>query len=428
MCSRGSVVPFSINQIKVGELVTVTDPSMSHFLLNLDKAVGLICFALEHASSGDLFIQKAPVSTARNLAEAAQEPFQKIGMRAIGMRYGERLFETLVTCEGMLRAEGMGDNFRAHSDSRDLNSDKFFVKDKVRTQADESYTGHSTRRLDIAETVEKNHDCQIHKTCIGGPWRGGHSMRFLIPSCSGMAGHAISIYLRSAGVMRSASRGKASRFLDEQVIGDTCDERLPANTFSEGSFDAAVNCVGVLNQFTERDPESAVCLNGVLLHILARLTKELQTRVFHMSTACVFVGNAGSYTEASMPDGQMVNDRTKTAGELRDGKDLAFRNFIVEPDINPARIGRFNWFMAQDGSIKGFSSAIWTGLTTLGSPKRWNALPPMAYAVFWTWRLLRASQIFACCACSTKTCAAALLRSCRMEPQARRGSCPDEPR
>ena len=155
MCSRGSVIPLFIKQIRAGEPVTVTDPSMTRFLMNLDEAVELVRFAFEHANPGDLFIQKAPASTIGDLAEAVQELFGKTGTRVIGTRHGEKLYETLMTREERLRAEDMGEYFRVRCDSRDLNYDKFVVDGDVKTQADEPYTSHNTHRLDVAGTMEK---------------------------------------------------------------------------------------------------------------------------------------------------------------------------------------------------------------------------------------------------------------------------------
>ena len=155
MCSRGSVIPLFIKQIKAGEPVTVTDPSMTRFLMNLDEAVDLVQFAFEHANPGDLFIQKAPAATIGDLAKAVQELFGDTGTQVVGPRHGEKLFETLMTREERLRAEDMGMYFRVHADTRDLNYDKFTMGGDIRTQADESYTSHNTRRLDVAGTVEK---------------------------------------------------------------------------------------------------------------------------------------------------------------------------------------------------------------------------------------------------------------------------------
>lgn len=155
MCSRGSVIPLFIKQIREGEPVTVTDPHMTRFLMNLDEAVDLVQFAFEHANPGDLFIQKAPASTIGDLAEAVQEVFGKTGTKVIGTRHGEKLYETLMTREERLRAEDMGRYFRVHADTRDLNYDKFFVDGDVITQADESYTSDNTERLDVPGTIAK---------------------------------------------------------------------------------------------------------------------------------------------------------------------------------------------------------------------------------------------------------------------------------
>ena len=155
MCSRGSVIPLFIGQIRQGGPVTVTDPSMTRFLMSLDEAVDLVEFAFEHANPGDLFIQKSPACTIGDLAEAVQELFGHVETRVIGTRHGEKLYETLMTREERLRAEDMGAYFRVRADTRDLNYDKFVARGKVRTMADEAYTSHNTERLDVARTVEK---------------------------------------------------------------------------------------------------------------------------------------------------------------------------------------------------------------------------------------------------------------------------------
>ena len=155
MCSRGSVIPLFIDQIKAGKPITVTDPEMTRFLMNLDEAVSLVQFAFENARPGDLFIQKADASTIGTLAEAVQKLFGKTGIQVIGTRHGEKLYETLMTKEERLRAEDMGKYFRVAADSRDLNYDKFVVNGEVHTMADEAYTSHNTTRLDVDGTIEK---------------------------------------------------------------------------------------------------------------------------------------------------------------------------------------------------------------------------------------------------------------------------------
>lgn len=169
MGSRGSVIPLFVEQIKRGQPLTITDPSMTRFLMNLDEAVELVEFAFEHADPGDLFIQKAPASTIGDLAEAVQELFGRTGTRTIGTRHGEKLFETLMTREEMLRAEDTGRYFRVRSDSRDLNYDKHFIAlEDVKTMAEDSYTSHNTKRLDVAATVEKIKTAEYVRLALEG--------------------------------------------------------------------------------------------------------------------------------------------------------------------------------------------------------------------------------------------------------------------
>ena len=155
MCSRGSVIPLFIDQIKNKRSITITDPNMTRFLMNLDEAVSLVQFAFEHANPGDLFIQKADASTIGDLALAVQQLFGKTETNIIGTRHGEKLFETLMTREERLRSEDMGKYFRVATDSRDLNYDKFIVKGQVQTMADEAYTSHNTNRLNVDGIVKK---------------------------------------------------------------------------------------------------------------------------------------------------------------------------------------------------------------------------------------------------------------------------------
>lgn len=155
MCSRGSVIPLFIDQIKSGNPITITNPDMTRFLMNLDEAVDLVKFAFEHAEPGDLFIQKSDASTIGVLAKAIQQLFGDTGTHIIGTRHGEKLYETLMTKEERLRAEDMGNYYRVSADNRNLNYDKYFVEGQVTTEADEAYTSHNTKRLDVEGTVKK---------------------------------------------------------------------------------------------------------------------------------------------------------------------------------------------------------------------------------------------------------------------------------
>lgn len=155
MCSRGSVIPLFIDQIKSGRPITITNPDMTRFLMNLDEAVDLVQFAFEHAHPGDLFIQKADASTIGILAKAVQRLFGDSGTKVIGTRHGEKLFETLMTVEERARAEDMGKYYRISADNRDLNYDKYFIDGQVHLDDNEPYTSHNTNRLDVEGTVRK---------------------------------------------------------------------------------------------------------------------------------------------------------------------------------------------------------------------------------------------------------------------------------
>lgn len=155
MCSRGSVIPLFIDQIKRKAPITITDPNMTRFLMNLDEAVDLVAFAFEHAEPGDLFIQKADASTIGDLAKGVMKVFGETETRIIGTRHGEKLYETLMTREEKLRATDMGKYFRIAPDGRSLNYDKFYVEGNVLTECDEAYTSHNTNILDVDGVVKK---------------------------------------------------------------------------------------------------------------------------------------------------------------------------------------------------------------------------------------------------------------------------------
>ena len=155
MCSRGSVIPLFIDQIKRGDPITITDPNMTRFLMNLDEAVDLVAFAFEHAEPGDLFIQKADASTIGDLADGVMKVFGQTEKKIIGTRHGEKLYETLMTREERLRSVDMGNYFRIEPDGRSLNYDKFYVEGNVLTESEEAYTSHNTNRLDVDGVVKK---------------------------------------------------------------------------------------------------------------------------------------------------------------------------------------------------------------------------------------------------------------------------------
>lgn len=155
MCSRGSVIPLFVEQIRSGQPITITNPEMTRYLMNLDEAVDLVKFAFEHGDPGDLFIQKADATTIGVLAKAVQQLFGDTGTRIIGTRHGEKLYETLMTKEERLRSEDMGNYYRVSADNRDLNYDKYFIDGQVLTESDEAYSSHNAKLLDVEGTVKK---------------------------------------------------------------------------------------------------------------------------------------------------------------------------------------------------------------------------------------------------------------------------------
>ena len=189
-------------------------------------------------------------------------------------------------------------------------------------------------------------------------------MKVLTLGGTGMAGHTISIYFKEAGHDVTAfSRSKVDYC--KNVNGDITDFENLKKIINEGQYDAIINAIGILNQDAEDHKSNAVLLNSYLPHFLSDTTKEMKTRVIHMSTDCVFSGKTGGYSETSFRDGETFYDRSKALGELENNKDLTFRNSIVGPDMSERGIGLFNWFMKQEGQINGFTKAIWTGVTTL---------------------------------------------------------------
>ncbi|MCQ2530187.1 MAG: polysaccharide biosynthesis protein [Lachnospiraceae bacterium] len=156
MCSRGSVIPLFIDQIKQGQPITITNPNMTRFLMSLEEAVDLVLYAFENAKPGDLFIKKSPASTIGDLATAVCQLFNPDNeIKYIGIRHGEKMYETLMTAEEYIKAEDMGDYFRVPVDARDLNYDKYFETGDMNINLDQSYTSDNTERLDVEGIKEK---------------------------------------------------------------------------------------------------------------------------------------------------------------------------------------------------------------------------------------------------------------------------------
>lgn len=156
MCSRGSVIPLFIDQIKEGKPITVTDPEMTRFLMSLDEAVDLVMFAFEHAQPGDIMVQKAPACTIGTLAQAVRELFHdKNEIHYIGTRHGEKKSETLLTKEECMHAYDLGNFYRVPADNRDLNYEQYFEKGQVEKAKLTEFTSDNTMMLDVEQVKEK---------------------------------------------------------------------------------------------------------------------------------------------------------------------------------------------------------------------------------------------------------------------------------
>ncbi len=156
MCSRGSVIPLWIDQIRAGNPITVTEPSMTRFIMSLEEAVDLVLFAFEHGENGDLLIKKAPACTIQTQAEAVCELFggKKEDIKVIGIRHGEKMFETLLTNEECAKAVDMGDFYRVPADNRGLNYDKYFKEGDEERNTLTEFNSNNTRRLNLEETKQ----------------------------------------------------------------------------------------------------------------------------------------------------------------------------------------------------------------------------------------------------------------------------------
>lgn len=157
MCSRGSVIPLWIEQIRSGNPITLTEPSMTRFIMSLDEAVDLVIFAFEHGQNGDILVQKAPACTIGTQAEAVCELFggRKEDIKVIGIRHGEKMYETLLTNEECAKAEDLGNFYRVPADNRGLNYDKFFKEGDVERNTLTEFNSSNTRQLNVEETKAK---------------------------------------------------------------------------------------------------------------------------------------------------------------------------------------------------------------------------------------------------------------------------------
>lgn len=191
--------------------------------------------------------------------------------------------------------------------------------------------------------------------------------KILIVGIKGMAGHMLFQNLTNLGnyeLYGIARNHKESSHIFNLDISDT---KSLQNIIEEKNFDCIVNCIGILNRDAEDNPEKAIWFNSYFPHFLEKITKNIKTKIIHISTDCVFSGKRGGYTENDTKDGVGFYAQSKALGEITNEKDLTIRTSIIGPELNQNGIGLFHWFMMQPAStvLKGFSLAFWSGITTL---------------------------------------------------------------
>ena len=204
-------------------------------------------------------------------------------------------------------------------------------------------------------------------------------MKYLVMGCNGMAGHMVSLYLKEQGHDVTGFARKESDLV-KTIVGDATDFSLVKEVIRSGEYDVVVNCIGVLNKNAEDNVTQAILLNAYLPNYLVEITKDMKTRIIHLSTDCVFSGNRGQYKENDFRDGDTLYARTKALGELNDNKNITIRTSIIGPDRNLDGIGLLNWFMKQEGTVKGYTKAMWTGITTLQLAKVIETLGNSTYS------------------------------------------------
>jgi dTDP-4-dehydrorhamnose reductase len=191
-------------------------------------------------------------------------------------------------------------------------------------------------------------------------------LKVLLLGSAGMAGHVLkNELLKLSEKIDLVDIARSDRYTRPIIKMDITNFVSLGDLVANSNFDYVINSVGILNKSAEEYPDNAVLINSYLPHFLEKITKNTDTRIIHISTDCVFSGKKGSYLELDFKDGEGFYAQTKALGELNNDKDLTIRTSIIGPDLNPEGIGLFNWFINQNGLVKGFSNAIWSGVTTI---------------------------------------------------------------
>ena len=189
--------------------------------------------------------------------------------------------------------------------------------------------------------------------------------KILIIGSKGMAGHIIYYYFKELPNFEVIDISRSNKVFNSSYILDVNDTLELEKIIYKEKPCIVINCIGILNKDAEDNPDKAIFLNSYLPHFLAKLGSKLNFKLIHISTDCVFNGKKGSYKEDDIKDGFGIYAQSKALGEVNYGNHLTIRTSIIGPEINNNGIGLFNWFMHQNGEIKGFRNVIWSGVTTI---------------------------------------------------------------
>lgn len=194
---------------------------------------------------------------------------------------------------------------------------------------------------------------------------GQEIKKILVIGIKGMAGHIIYHYLQKNEAYQVYGIARNITETGKEFSLDVSDTVKLKEIIIENNFDFVINCIGILNRDAEDHPAKAVWFNSYFPHFLEETTRDLPAKIIHISTDCVFNGKRGQYKEDDFKDGEGFYAQSKALGEIINNKDLTIRTSIIGPELNPNGIGLFHWFMNQSGDVNGYTSAVWSGVTTL---------------------------------------------------------------
>lgn len=189
--------------------------------------------------------------------------------------------------------------------------------------------------------------------------------KILLLGATGMAGHVAFHYLKETDKYEIVDVVFRNKLTADSIVLDVTDKHATEELIKTVNPDIIVNCIGILIKGSRQHPDNAIYINAYFPHLLERLSSEIDTKLIHISTDCVFSGKKGNYTEYDFKDADDVYGRSKALGEVDNDRDLTIRTSIIGPELKQNGEGLFHWFMHQEGKVNGFTDAIWGGVTTL---------------------------------------------------------------